>query len=78
MAFPQCLLSTSDVIVAIAEGRYKPAAKPTPNRPQRISHKLVAKATVNIATPTPAIDRIIANRCVERDANKPDNNSPTK
>ena len=44
MAFPQCLLSTSDVIVAIAEGRYKPAAKPTPNRPQRISHKLVAKA----------------------------------
>jgi hypothetical protein len=43
-----------------------------------MSNKLVAAAMANIAKPMPAMETTIANLCVDRDVNKPDDKRPTK
>src|SRR6185295_3975606 len=76
IALPQWRLSTSEVMVAIAEGIYRPAEKPTPKSPQRIIDRFCADAIDNIAMPTPAPEMTIAHRCDARAASSPDESNP--
>src|SRR4029453_3633469 len=56
MAFPQCGRSINDVIVAIAEGMYRPPANPKPKSPTRIAHKLLTTEIPRSASPMPAVE----------------------
>src|SRR5919106_5363968 len=78
MALPQFCCSMSDVMVAIAEAMYRPAAVPRPRRPRRIVHKLLADEIPSKAKPTPALEITIVSLCVERDARNPEPSSPSR
>jgi hypothetical protein len=78
MAFPQSFELTTSVRVAIPDGRYSPADKPSMNNPDRINQRIWLRETARSDPPKATDERIIVHLCVRRDETPPEPKRPAK